>query len=231
MPERWRANDVVRRDDPLPTFRRAARARGVPRAARRSRRRCSSRSPRPTSCSAIMVILWIALLVQQPRAHRSAAVLLAARRLRRGDAGLCGLLDRSARQPDRLQAAGAPSSSSRSSTGCSADGRALLATDVIISVGAVSAVFGIIQYLILNYDNLGQRPQGTLGLYMTYSGLLMLVTCAAVVADDVRDAQPRVGGAGAAGAAGRAGASPSRAARGSARASGSACCSCCATSG
>jgi O-antigen ligase len=58
--------------------------------------------------------------------------------------------------------------------------RALLATDVIISVGAVSAAYGIIQYLILNYDNLGRRPQGTLGLYMTYSGLLMLVTCAAV---------------------------------------------------
>ena len=58
--------------------------------------------------------------------------------------------------------------------------RALLATDVIITVGALSAAFGIIQYLILNYDNLGQRPQGTLGLYMTYSGLLMLVACAAV---------------------------------------------------
>jgi O-antigen ligase len=58
--------------------------------------------------------------------------------------------------------------------------RALLATDVIITVGALSAAFGIIQYLILNYDNLGRRPQGTLGLYMTYSGLLMLVACAAV---------------------------------------------------
>jgi O-antigen ligase len=58
--------------------------------------------------------------------------------------------------------------------------RAFLATDVIITVGAVSAAFGIVQYLILNYDNLGQRPHGTLGLYMTYSGLLMLVTCAAV---------------------------------------------------
>src|SRR5262249_62387059 len=45
---------------------------------------------------------------------------------------------------------------------------------------AMSAAWGIIQYLILNYDNLGRRPQGTLGLYMTYSGLLMLVTCAAV---------------------------------------------------
>jgi O-antigen ligase len=58
--------------------------------------------------------------------------------------------------------------------------RALLATDVIISVGAISAAWGIIQYLILNYDNLGRRPQGALGLYMTYSGLLMLVACAAV---------------------------------------------------
>jgi O-antigen ligase len=58
--------------------------------------------------------------------------------------------------------------------------RALLATDVIITVGALSAAYGIVQYLILNYDNLGRRPQGTMGLYMTYSGLLMLVTCAAV---------------------------------------------------
>lgn len=58
--------------------------------------------------------------------------------------------------------------------------RALLAVDVIITIGALSAIFGIIQYLILSYDNLGQRPKGMLGLYMTYSGLLMLVTCAAV---------------------------------------------------
>jgi putative inorganic carbon (hco3(-)) transporter len=58
--------------------------------------------------------------------------------------------------------------------------RARLAVDIIITVGAVSATWGIVQYLILNYDHLGRRPQGTLGLYMTYSGLLMLVTCAAV---------------------------------------------------
>jgi O-antigen ligase len=58
--------------------------------------------------------------------------------------------------------------------------RALLAVDVIISVGAVSAIWGIVQYLILNFDHLGRRPQGALGLYMTYSGLLMLVACAAV---------------------------------------------------
>jgi O-antigen ligase len=58
--------------------------------------------------------------------------------------------------------------------------RALLATDVIISVGALSAAYGIVQYLILNYDNLGRRPQGTMGLNMTYAGLLMLVTCTAM---------------------------------------------------
>ena len=58
--------------------------------------------------------------------------------------------------------------------------RSLLAIDVIISVGALSATYGIIQYLILNFDTLGRRPQGTLGLYMTYSGQLMLVACAAV---------------------------------------------------
>src|SRR5258707_83398 len=58
--------------------------------------------------------------------------------------------------------------------------RALLAVDVVITVGAVSATWGIVQYLILNFDHLGRRPQGALGLYMTYSGLLMLVACAAV---------------------------------------------------
>lgn len=58
--------------------------------------------------------------------------------------------------------------------------RALLAVDVVITIGALSATWGIVQYLILNFDHLGRRPQGTLGHYMTYSGLLMLVACAAV---------------------------------------------------
>jgi O-antigen ligase len=58
--------------------------------------------------------------------------------------------------------------------------RSLAAVDVVITIGAISATWGIIQYLILNYDHLGRRPQGALGLYMTYSGLLMLVACAAV---------------------------------------------------
>ena len=57
--------------------------------------------------------------------------------------------------------------------------RASTVVDVIISVGAASAVYGIVQYGLLHYDNLGQRPQGTLTHYMTYSGVLMLAICAA----------------------------------------------------
>jgi O-antigen ligase len=54
-----------------------------------------------------------------------------------------------------------------------------LVVQVIISVGAISAAVGVVQYGVLQYDNLGRRAQGSLGHYMTYSGLLMLVTCAA----------------------------------------------------
>ncbi len=54
-------------------------------------------------------------------------------------------------------------------------GRASLLVYVIVTVGAASAIVGIVEYGILNYDYLGQRPHGTLGHYMTYSGLLMLV--------------------------------------------------------
>jgi O-antigen ligase len=57
--------------------------------------------------------------------------------------------------------------------------RAPLVVQWIISVGAVCASIGIVQYGVLEYDNLRRRPQGLLGHYMTYSGVLMLVTCAA----------------------------------------------------
>jgi len=57
--------------------------------------------------------------------------------------------------------------------------RTLKAVDVLITAGALSAVYGIVQYGIFNFDNLGQRVQGTLGHYMTYSGLIMLVGCVA----------------------------------------------------
>ena len=57
--------------------------------------------------------------------------------------------------------------------------RASTVADVIISVGAASAIVGVLQYSVFHYDNLGQRPQGTLTHYMTYSGVLMLVICVA----------------------------------------------------
>jgi O-antigen ligase len=57
--------------------------------------------------------------------------------------------------------------------------RAGSVVDVVISIGAATAVFGIIQYGLLHYDNLGQRPQGTLSHYMTYSGVVMLALGAA----------------------------------------------------
>src|SRR5881392_1487583 len=38
---------------------------------------------------------------------------------------------------------------------------------VVLTCAAVSAAFGVIQYGILHYDQLSQRPQGTLGHYMT----------------------------------------------------------------
>jgi len=51
---------------------------------------------------------------------------------------------------------------------------------VVVSCAAVSAALGIFQYGILHYDQLNQRPQGTLGHYMTYSGLLMIVIAIAL---------------------------------------------------
>ncbi len=57
--------------------------------------------------------------------------------------------------------------------------RALTVLDVIITAGAISAVIGVVQFGILEFDSLGQRPRGLLGMYMTYSGQLMLIACAA----------------------------------------------------
>jgi O-antigen ligase len=50
---------------------------------------------------------------------------------------------------------------------------------LIVSAGAVSAAYGIFQYGILHYD-ITHRARGTLGHYMTYSGLVMLVICVAL---------------------------------------------------
>ncbi len=57
--------------------------------------------------------------------------------------------------------------------------RARTLATIAISVGAASALVGIVQYGVLNYDHLGRRPQGTLSHWMTYSGTLMLVICSA----------------------------------------------------
>ena len=48
-------------------------------------------------------------------------------------------------------------------------------SNVIVSVGAIVAVYGIVQYGILEFDALGQQARGTMGHTMTYSGMLMLV--------------------------------------------------------
>ena len=58
--------------------------------------------------------------------------------------------------------------------------RSLTAVDVLISVAALSAAIGIVQFGIFKWDDLRQRPQGALGMYMTYSGQLMLIACLAV---------------------------------------------------
>lgn len=58
--------------------------------------------------------------------------------------------------------------------------RARTILTIIITIGAVSALVGIVQFAVLNYDILGRRPQGTLSHWMTYSGTLMLVICATI---------------------------------------------------
>ncbi|MEW6322931.1 MAG: O-antigen ligase family protein [Acidobacteriota bacterium] len=58
--------------------------------------------------------------------------------------------------------------------------RARTVVTVLVTIGAASALIGLVQYAILDFDNLGRRVQGTLSHWMTYSGTLMLVICAAV---------------------------------------------------
>jgi O-antigen ligase len=56
--------------------------------------------------------------------------------------------------------------------------RARTLLTIIITIGAISAMVGLVQYAILNYGS-ERRLQGTLSHWMTYSGTLMLVICAA----------------------------------------------------
>ena len=57
--------------------------------------------------------------------------------------------------------------------------RALTVATIIISIGAASAIWGIVQFGILEYDHLGRRPHGWMSHYMTYAGLLMVVSVVA----------------------------------------------------
>jgi putative inorganic carbon (HCO3(-)) transporter len=57
--------------------------------------------------------------------------------------------------------------------------RAMTTLNVIVALGAAGALVGIVEYVALGYDQMNNRPKGTLGHYMTYSGVLMLVTCVA----------------------------------------------------
>ncbi len=57
--------------------------------------------------------------------------------------------------------------------------RAVTTIDVIMALGAAGALVGVIQYAMLGYDHLNERPTGLLTHYMTFAGVLMLVTCAA----------------------------------------------------
>src|SRR5439155_378640 len=54
------------------------------------------------------------------------------------------------------------------------EGRALPLSTCLLGAAAVSAIVGIGQYSILHYDTLGLRVRGTLGHWMTFSGLMML---------------------------------------------------------
>jgi O-antigen ligase len=58
--------------------------------------------------------------------------------------------------------------------------RGITLATVVISCAAASAAIGIVEFGILHWDQLSQRPRGVLGHYMTYSGLLMLVIAVAM---------------------------------------------------
>jgi O-antigen ligase len=57
--------------------------------------------------------------------------------------------------------------------------RATRVLDVVIALGSAGALYGILQYYVGGYNDLDARPMGTLSIWMTYSGILMLVTGAA----------------------------------------------------
>lgn len=57
---------------------------------------------------------------------------------------------------------------------------AMRTLNVVIAIGAAAALLGVVEYAVFGYDNLNQRPVGSLTHYMTYSGVIMLILSAAV---------------------------------------------------
>jgi len=58
-------------------------------------------------------------------------------------------------------------------------GRAWTTLSLIIAFGAVGALLGVVQFSMLGYNHTENRPEGSLTLYMTYSGVIMLALCSA----------------------------------------------------
>ena len=58
--------------------------------------------------------------------------------------------------------------------------RANRVLDVVIVLASLTALYGILQYAVLRQDPMVDRPTGFLNNWMTYSGALMLVLCAAI---------------------------------------------------
>ena len=53
--------------------------------------------------------------------------------------------------------------------------RARTVVSTVLAAGAAAAAIGIVQYGFFDHDHLGRRPQGSMGHYMTYAGVLMLL--------------------------------------------------------
>ena len=58
--------------------------------------------------------------------------------------------------------------------------RARTVVSAVLAAGVAAAAIGIVQYGFFDHDHLGQRPQGSMGHYMTYAGVLMLLAGAAL---------------------------------------------------
>ena len=138
--------------------------------------------------------------VMHQRSFERAAVLLAAARVRALTLVSAAALDRQRARASSTEAARAVSDRARWSTSSAAargpDGAAPSSS---LSRGERGVRHRPVR-ASCNYDNLGQRPQGTLGHYMTYSGLLMLVIGGRRRAPALRAARTDVAGAGHAGA-------------------------------